>query len=184
MKTNFIITAIFCLVAKSLFAQSNLIIDTKNSVINWTGHAELGTYAPAGTLNFKDESTIQTKDAIITGALLVIDMKSMKQENENLLSHLKSEDFFDVEKYTLSTLKIERITNDIAYGHLTIKDKTLPFQCAVTVKKENNHYIISGNTTIDRTKFGIIYNSGNFFSGLGDKAIRNTFDINFKLITN
>ncbi len=182
MKIRTIFAAILSITANVLFAQTNLPIDTKNSIINWTGHAEVGTYAPKGTLNTK-EGMIKTNGNLITGASLTFDMKSMDQENEHLLSHLKSDDFFDVEKYPVSVLEIDRISKNTAYGKLTIKNKTLPFECPVTIKQENNRFMITGGTVIDRTKFGIVYNSGSFFSGLGDKAIRNTFDIEFKIAT-
>ncbi len=182
-KLTLTITTIL-LLSTSLFAQNKLSIDLKKSTLIWTGHAEVGTYAPKGTLNIKEGSILQNKEFKIMGAVLLIDMKSMNQDNEHLLSHLKSEDFFDVEKYQTSTVKIEKISDGIAYGQLTIKGRTQAFQCPVTIKKENSHFVISGNTIIDRTKFGIIYNSGNFFTNLGDKAIRNTFDIEFNLVTN
>ena len=182
MKSRIILTAIFICIANVLFAQTTLSIDTKNSIINWTGHAEVGSYAPKGTLNVK-EGVVKFNRRLITGGTLTVDMKSMSQENENLLAHLKSDDFFDVEKYPVSVLKIERISKNIAYGKLTMKNKTLPFECPITIKQEKDRFTITGSALIDRTQYGIIYNSGNFFSGLGDKAIRNTFEIEFRIIT-
>lgn len=163
-----------------LFAQ-HLKIDTKNSLINWTGHAEIGSYAPAGTLNFSS-GQINIANGRITDASLTIDMKSMQQENTHLLEHLKSEDFFDVEKYQFSSINITRVDNNRAYGQLTIKGKTKAFSCPVSIIKTDGKLLITGSTTIDRTAYGITYNSGSFFSNLGDKAIRNTFDITFKVL--
>jgi polyisoprenoid-binding protein YceI len=172
---------IACLATNVLFAQSNLSVDVTKSIINWTGHADIGTYAPAGTLNVKDGS-VHMNAGSITTASITIDMNSMKQDNEHLLEHLKSDDFFNVEKYPESTININRVSNGVAYGQLKIKDKTLPFQCPVLITTSAGPITITGKAVIDRTKFGIIYNSGNFFSGLGDKAIRNTFDIGFVIV--
>lgn len=181
MKTILFFAGIFALTTNVLFAQTPASADIKNSIINWTGHAEVGSYSPAGTLNFK-EGHVSMKDGNITAADFTVDMTSMKQDNETLLGHLKSDDFFDVAKYPTSRIVISKIANGRGYGLLTIKNKTLPFNCGVIIAKSNGKTIITGNATIDRTQYGIIYNSGNFFSGLGDKAIKNTFDINFSIV--
>ena len=164
-------------------AQRNVTIDTKNSLVNWTGHAEIGTYAPAGTLNLA-QGTVSLKGNEITAALLTVDMKSMNQENSDLVNHLKSQDFFDVEKYPASTIKIDRVSGGNAFGQITIKNKTLPLLCPVTIVKTGNQLLVTGRTVIDRTKYGIVYNSGSFFSGLGDRAIKNTFDVAFSVVVN
>ena len=180
MKTTYITTLIICLLSKALVAQSTLTTDTRKSIINWTGHAQIGSYAPAGTLIFKSGQAYVSSGTIKNG-LFIIDMKSMKQENDHLLEHLKSSDFFDVDKYPVSSIRIARISGSEAYGKLTIKGKTLPFHCPVIIRKDSNGYIISGTAVIDRTSYGILYNSDNFFSGLGDKAISNNFDVTFTL---
>lgn len=180
MKAINIFTLILCLTENLLFAQDKLTLDCRSSMINWTGHAQIGTYAPAGTLNFKAGQATMNDGAIKSG-FFVIDMKSMKQDNEHLLEHLKSSDFFDVESYPESTIRIDKISNNQAYGGLTIKGRSQPFNCLVTVRRENGRYIISGKAVIDRTAYGVTYNSDSFFTGLGDKAISNTFDVSFTL---
>ena len=181
MKTYLKITLIVCFLTNTLRAQTIFQINTTTSVINWTGHAEIGSYSPAGTLNFKGGNvTINNKK--ITAAMLTVDMKSMKQENQHLLEHLKSDDFFDVEKFPDSKITIDNVVSGVAHGQLTIKNRTLSFQCPISVQTKDGFTVVSGKTMVDRTKYGIIYNSGNFFSGLGDKAIRNTFDIEFIIV--
>ncbi len=180
MKTIITLIATILISITRADAQTQFTVDTKTSIINWTGHAEVGSYAPAGTLNLASGS-ISLRDGKITSAALKIDMKSMQQSNTNLLNHLKSEDFFDVERFPFSELVINKVVNGVAYGQLTVKGKAAPFSCPVTVTQSEKQLTISGNTVIDRTKYGIIYNSGSFFSGLGDKAIRNTFDVSFTI---
>ncbi|MBD1393948.1 YceI family protein [Mucilaginibacter glaciei] len=181
MKLKIILLSIICLTASLAFAQQKLTIDIKNSVVNWTGHAEIGSYAPAGTLNFK-EGQIILKNGLVNSALLLIDMKTMQQSNNDLLGHLKGPDFFDVEKYTLSTIRITRVVNGQAYGQLTIKDNTQPLICPVDIQTANGRITISGKIIIDRTKYGVVYNSSSFFANLGDHAIRNTFDVAFSVV--
>lgn len=181
MKTKFILLALACLSHTLLFAQKNIAIDAKASTLTWTGHAEIGSYAPQGTLNFSS-GTVSFKGETVVGADLAIDMKTMQQSNNDLVTHLKSADFFDVETYPVAAIKITRIAGGQAYGKLTIKNKTQPFSCPVAIVTANKQYTITGKTVIDRTKYGIIYNSGSFFSNLGDHAIRNTFEVEFKVV--
>lgn len=83
-------------------------------------------------------------------------------------------------KYPTATLIIEKqIGKDQVQGKLTIKDKTNP----VTLKfnKSNNEY--TGKFTFDRTQYGIIYGSGNFFKELAaDKIIKNEVTLDFKVV--
>lgn len=176
-----IFSILLCFICGLTFAQRDLIIDTKISVLNWTGHAELGSYAPAGTLSFSS-GTVRYENKQISSARLVVDMKSMQQSNADLLQHLKSEDFFEVERFPQSIIAIDRVRNGRAYGKLTIKGKTQAFDCPITVSETNGKVGITGNTAIDRTKYGITYNSGSFFSNLGDRAIRNIFEVSFVIM--
>lgn len=115
---------------------------------------------------------------------MTIEMKSMQQENAQLLHHLESEDFFDIEHYPVSSLSIQTIDHGTVIGTLTIKDKTEPFQTPIVVHCSASQFTIQGKVKLDRTRYGIVYNSKNFFSGLGDKAISNMFDVEFHLVGN
>ena len=50
----------------------------------------------------------------------------------------------------------------------------------VFYKKDGKAY--SGTLVFDRTKFGMIYGSGDFFKGLGDKMIHNEVKVDFKFV--
>lgn len=166
----------------SLLAQSNqsLAIDQKASSLTWTGHAEVGTYAPSGGLSVRD-GEILIENGSLLGANLVVDMNSMTQSNPDLLHHLKSADFFDVEHFPTALIRIDRITNGNVFGSMTIKGKSAPIQAPVKVTESNGRFTITGKVTLDRTLYGITYNSASFFSSLGNKAIRNTFEVEFSL---
>lgn len=156
-------------------------IDTQASVLRWTGHAEVGTYAPSGTLRFRDGS-LRFERGVLQAAVLKVNMQSLQQENADLAHHLKSADFFDVERYPIAQIRIDRATNGKAFGSLTIRGKQTPLEVPVTVVQMSDRYKITGKVTLDRTRYGITYNSKNFFSGLGDKAIRNDFDVEFEIV--
>ena len=90
---------------------------------------------------------------------------------------MKSEDFFQVEKWPTAKLVIKSVKGEKVKGELTIKDKTNPVE--FTAKNEKGFY--TGTLKFDRTKFGMIYGSGNFFKNLGDKMIENDVTLDFKV---
>ncbi len=166
----------------ALLAQSrqSLAIDGKSSSLTWTGHAEVGTYAPSGTLSIREGSILLANGSLV-GASLVVDMNSMTQSNADLLHHLKSADFFDVEHFPTALINIDRFANGTVFGSMTIKGKSAPLMAPVKVTEVNGRFLINGRVTLDRTQYGIIYNSASFFTSLGNKAIRNTFEVDFSL---
>lgn len=160
--------------------KQSLAIDQKTSFLTWTGHAEVGTYAPSGSLSIR-EGQILLESGSLLGANLVIDMNSMTQSNPDLLHHLKISDFFDVQHFPTAFIKIDRFANGTVFGSITIKGKSAPFQAPVKVSEANGRFTITGKVTLDRTRYGITYNSTSFFTSLGNNAIRNTFEVEFSV---
>ena len=96
---------------------------------------------------------------------------------DKLLGHLKSDDFFNVAKFPEAKLVFDSVENGFVRGQLTIKGKTHPVQFRVSEK--DGKY--TGVLKFDRTKFGMVYNSGNFFQDLGDKMIDDEVSLNFSV---
>ena len=63
------------------------------------------------------------KDATIE---FTVQTASVNTRNADRDGHLKSADFFDVEKYPTMTFKVTKIDDDTITGDLTIKDVTKP----------------------------------------------------------
>lgn len=88
-----------------------------------------------------------------------IEMSSIQTEHEKRDNHLKSPDFFNVEKYphmTFMQTETVKISGEFDLkGELTIKDKTLPVVLKV---KNNGNNKFSASTKIDRYKFGVTWN--------------------------
>jgi polyisoprenoid-binding protein YceI len=80
---------------------------------------------------------------------------------------------------TLVFKKIADKGNNVytVYGELTIKGITQDINFDLTV----NNNSASGKLIIDRTKFGIKYGSGSFFSDLGDRTIYDEFELDVTL---
>ncbi|MFI8380454.1 YceI family protein [Leeuwenhoekiella sp. NPDC079379] len=159
-------------------------VSVKSSSISWEGKKVTGNHE--GTIQLKD-GFFQMEGDAITGGEFVIDMSSINvtdlegDSKGQLEGHLKSDDFFGVEKFPSAKLVITKAVkkgNTYAVtGDLTIKDTTAPVTFDL-VKAGNT---LSTLLTIDRTKYGVRYGSGSFFDNLGDKAIYDDFTLDIKL---
>lgn len=180
MLKRLLLSLLLCLPVPCLAQTMTLPVDTKASQLKWTGHAGVGSYAPSGTLAVQ-EGALTIRNGQFAGAKLDVDMKSLNQENAQLTHHLKSSDFFDVDKYPTAVIQIDKVERGVATGSLTIKGKTTPFETPVKVTESDKQFVVDGKVTLDRTKYGINYNSASIFSGLKDKAIRDTFEVEFTI---
>ncbi|QDA60336.1 YceI family protein [Hymenobacter jejuensis] len=166
------------------------------STLGWVGKKVTGQHT--GTMQFK-EGSVLVKGNQVTGGTFVVDMTTVKDEdltdagmNAKLVGHLKSDDFFSVEKNPTSTFKITSIApiagaaadanNMTVTGDLTIKGITNSITFPAKVGVKNGIAAASGTATVDRTKYDIKFRSTSFFESLGDKAIDNDFTLNFNVI--
>jgi polyisoprenoid-binding protein YceI len=146
----------------------------------WTGYASVGNYAPTGTIKLSAGSLV-FDGKNISKAVFEFDMKTISQDNKDLQNHLRNEDFFDVEKFPKATFILEKITGNQAIGLLKIKDVEQKISFPITFKKSKNMIQIQATIIVNRTDFGIKYNSTNFFSNLGDYAIKDNFEFRLDL---
>jgi polyisoprenoid-binding protein YceI len=165
------------------------------STLGWVGKKVTGQHH--GTIQFKSGQVL-VKGSQITGGTFVVDMTSIKNEdltdaetNGKLLGHLKSDDFFAVDKNPTATFVITSIkalkgdaagNNAAITGNLTIKGKTNPLSFPAKIGVKNGVAAASGTATVDRTKYDIRYGSKSFFASIGDKAIDDTFTLTFNVI--
>jgi polyisoprenoid-binding protein YceI len=95
-----------------------------------------------------------------------------------LNGHLKADDFFGTDKFptaklTFKTIKTKATNVYTVTADLTIKGITKPVTFDITV----NENTATTAFKVDRTKYDIKYNSGNFFENLGDKTINDDFEL-------
>lgn len=174
-------------------ADKTLAVDTKSSTIVWGAKKVTGTHA--GTVPVESGSLIIDGDKL-KGGSFVADVKSLvvtdvtdKEMNGKLTGHLKSDDFFSVEKHPQAKLVISSVTpkGGSAYdvtGKLTIKGITQDVKFPATVKSDAKKVTASAKVVVDRTKYDIKFRSANFFENLGDKAIENDFTLDVNLVAN
>jgi polyisoprenoid-binding protein YceI len=124
----------------------------------------------------------------------MIDMNSISANStgsgggqDRLTTHLKSPDFFDVEKYSTSTLKIKSVklttveNQALVVADLTMKDLTNEVSFLANIKQENDVFNITGETKIDRTLWDVRFGSDKFFQNLGDNVISDEVNIEFNI---
>jgi polyisoprenoid-binding protein YceI len=146
-------------------------IDLSKSYFQWTGSKITGS-KHTGKIKLKS-ANVANIDQHHKGTEFVVDMGTISVEDlkgedaTKFLKHITSADFFDIGKFPVAKLVVEKIENDTLHGKLTIKDKTHAIK--VPVKKTGNTY--TAELKFDRTKFNMVYGSQNFFKNLGDKVI-------------
>lgn len=165
-------------------------IDTKASKVQWTGKKVTGEHT--GYLSV-GKGTLMVKNSNVVGAQVNIDMNSIvctdiKDEgtNQKFVGHLRSDDFFSVDKhknagFEITSMKQVSNGNFNVNGKLTIKGITNEISFPAKVNLANGLVKASGTAKLDRTKWDIRYGSGKFFEGLGDKMIYDEFEITFDL---
>ncbi len=164
-------------------------VDAKKSTLNWTCKGP--TKQHLGTVDITS-GNMQVDTKQIKSGFFYIDMKTIKDAdikddgfNKQLVDHLKGDDFFSSYKFPQAKLNITKATRlDVPEGQinynivadLTIKGvtKTVEFPALVTFSKKK--ITAKADISIDRTVWGIKYNSGNFMKDLGDKLIEDKID--------
>ncbi|MBD8082818.1 YceI family protein [Chryseobacterium caseinilyticum] len=152
-------------------------VDTTSSVVNWKAFHK-GGFAPRwGTLSLSS-GELSLADGQLSAGEFVIDMKSLKvdpasvtEKDKNyaeLEGHLKSADFFDVEKNATAEFKVTKVedlaaattdavagANKTISGNLTLQGKTLNVSFPANVQVADKTVSVKGKLTVNRTDWGI-----------------------------
>ena len=141
----------------------SLSINTSTSSVEWKG-VMVGIYSHNGFVSIK-EGNLVWQGSTITGGSITIDMETMTQsdslyktEENKLVAHLESPDFFDVANFPTATFEItssEQGTNTV-YGNLTIRGITHS-EVVENVIFDVETKSASGILKFDRQKYGVAY---------------------------
>ncbi len=171
-----------------------LNVDPSNSTLEWEGSKPTGKHH--GTINIS-KGEIHITDGNLVGGSFTIDMNSIvnldledAESNGKLVGHLKSADFFDVEKFPTSTFEITSVQpidgsseNFNVTGNLTIKETTASVTFPVTYKLDETGLNVQSSTfIIDRSVWSVKYGSRKFFDNLKDSYISD--EISLKVTIN
>ena len=172
-------------------------VDPAKSNVVWDGKKVTGAHN--GTIKLAN-GAIQVDKNKVTGGTIEMDMNSIvdldikdQEYNQKLIGHLKSDDFFSVEKHPRATFKITNVTpikgakagepNYNVGGNLTIKGITNPITFPAQITMNGNIVAAKSEAvTLDRTKWDIRYGSKSFFANIGDKAIMDDFTVQFNVV--
>jgi polyisoprenoid-binding protein YceI len=186
MRRTLLLLALSGIFLINIRAQEKLNADTGKTKLLWLGEKVTGQHT--GTINLQSGWINWLDNKIVSGEF-IIDMKSLKdsESNERLEGHLKSDDFFGVEKFPTSMLVISGSTpfdkgTGVVSGTLTIKGVTNPIEYKATTQKKEDGIWFFSNIIVDRTKYNVRYGSGSFFDNLGDKTIYDEFKLKVNLL--
>jgi len=168
-------------------------IDTQSSAITWKGFKPTGSHSGTismnkGTFDLSSTNGLSGTFVIDMNSIKVTDIPSDDEKNGQLLGHLKSADFFDVQKNPLATFKITKMSTSaegqkIMLGNLSLNGVTNSIEIPITTTEQGDALAISSTTfTIDRSKWNIKYGSKSFFDNLGDKFISNDIELKFRIV--
>ena len=164
------------------------IIDTKESVVAWTGSSVHGKHEGYAYIS-KGELMIENSQ--LMGGTVEIEMNKIEGpdhlRDNNLINHLKGPDFFDVKKFPVSTIAITSVEsidgeNKKVTGSLTIKGITHPVTFPAKMEVKDGIVRANGKVVIDRTQWDVRYNSGKFYDNLADKAISDSIEFQIKIV--
>lgn len=194
---NNLMTVLAVFIALTLSASANnFSVDAKASKLNWTGEKVTGKHW--GTVNIKNGS-VSLNGEKMTGSfdidmtsIVADDLKKDKATHDKLVGHLKSDDFFSVDKNPTAKFKLKKADkynpkkgenfNYMVTGDLTIKGITNEIRFPAKIDIKGKNMTAKASFTIDRSKWDVRFGSGSFFDNLGDKMIYDDikFDLNLK----
>jgi len=170
------------------------------SKVIWEGSKPVGAHS--GTVDVSNGS-VSVANGMVTGGSFTIDMNTINctdlegGKKGYLESHLKglgddnADDFFNVKKFPTAKFEITKVTkresdaeaNALVYGNLTMRDvtKEVAFKSMIKVT-DNMVQVNSPAFKINRTEWGIKYNSPSFVEGLKDKAINDDISLKIDLV--
>ncbi|MCB1179403.1 MAG: YceI family protein [Leptospiraceae bacterium] len=166
---------------------NSMPLNLEKSSLRWTGRKV--TMNHTGTVKIKEGNVVLDGDKI-TGGKVVIDMSTIVDEDltnpeykNKLETHLKSEDFFDIEKFPTSTFEIVTVTDPTADGSVNITgnleirgiSKSITVPAKIEIDENKKPTAASTKFNIDRTDWGIVY------KGMADDLIANEVNFDLKL---
>ena len=144
--------------------------------MEWKG-VMVGIYSHNGFVSVR-EGNLFWQGNFISSGYVTIDMQTMSQtdslyktEENKLVAHLKSSDFFDVANFPTATFEIissDRNTNKI-YGNLTIRGITNR-EVVENVFLNGRTKSATGTLKFDRQKYGVAYNGSKKDMLVGDEV--------------
>ena len=177
--------------------KNSYLVDVSQSVLHWSGRNMNSIHT--GTLKIKEGRIDFASDESMTGQI-VIDMGSIADTdlmdpawNKMLITHLKSEDFFDTAQYPIAGIAIKKcerlaepgsgVPNFRLTADLSIKAVTreIVFPASVVVE-EDGTWKGHAHFDFDRTLWNVKYGSAKFFKLLGMHLVDDLVSLDLKIV--
>jgi polyisoprenoid-binding protein YceI/rhodanese-related sulfurtransferase len=173
-------------------------VDIAKSSVEWSGRNLLNKHH--GQIGLRS-GQLEFLKGQLCGGRFVIDMNNIVCSNlqgtelhDVLLNHLRSDDFFDIERFPEASFAIDaarRIDgatlgqpNLEITGDLTLKGFSAPLTFrAVTGMTPDGKAAAQAVLTLDRTCWGVLYGSGHYFNRLGMHLVNDLIDLEIKIVT-
>jgi len=156
-------------------------IDTAETVVKWEGTTLTGNHHGVVIVT---SGAITIEGGVVKFADVVIDLTTITEKDVDaeqaikLVKLLKSPDFFNVEKYPTATIFITNVEAGAVEADFTIKGKTKSIMFPAEIVVSEKAVTVVAKLSINRTDFGIVYGSVNYFTDLSKDKIIND-EINF-----
>ncbi|QXE87827.1 YceI family protein [Geomonas nitrogeniifigens] len=163
-------------------AHGSYSIDKEKSSLEWIGRNLNNRHH--GTIDVQGGELVMSDGRLVSGSI-VLDMTSIQNRDlqdpywlDLLVRHLKSEDFFAVERFPTASFRLTRwepestgapeAPEGTAIGELTIRGVTRPVGFpAIVAPQEDGSIKAHAHLDIDRTLWDAGYGSGKLFERLG-----------------
>ena len=197
---------------REITSAPSIVINKRSSTLEWKGGLKFVNNNHNGNLKIKGGNIYLQKDNKITGNI-VINMMSMTNidlpdsKKDYLIGHLRSEDFFHVDRYPVASLEISstkilekksnRKYNMEISGDLTVKSTSTPIVFTALVDLESDIKSASGTMKFNRIDFGVQYRSEmklddaqSFWNDMQttkkttmDKVIKDQIEVKFNIVS-
>lgn len=182
---------------KPLLIDGRYDIDAAASRLEWTGrnlnNRHFGTIGVSGgEIRIENGHPVEGQVILAMDSIANLDIAD-EGYKRLLISHLSSDDFFDVARYPTAAYRISGSEvkaeafpgspNYLVTGSLELKgvvcDQDFPAEIAT---QENGQVKVAAAFDIDRTRWGVIYGSGRFFESLGMHLVSDIISIELFLV--
>ncbi|MBB5036978.1 YceI family protein [Prosthecobacter dejongeii] len=180
------------------FPAGHFRLDLTESRVEWLGRNLLNKHSghlpiQSGYLDIQNE-TITGGEIVFAMNEITCDDLAGNPYHDVLIAHLRSDDFFDTELFPEARLTLQRAShipgsaagtqNLEVKAALTLKGVThsIQFSAAAGLDAEGR-YVAQAALSIDRTRWGVLYGSGRFFSRLAGHLVNDLIEIQVRVVT-
>ncbi len=174
-------------------AEEIFSVDSMQSLIYWFGSSPAGSHnglikISKGTLQFTNKNLVSGEIHADMRTIKNLDIQDAA-DRKDLEDHLVGEDFFNAAAFPYSVFKITHVENvsDSLFnvfvtGELTVRNATHPLKIKGTLTRSNDRVMISvPEFKIDRTEYGIMYQSKKILASLKDGFINDEIALSIKM---